>query len=57
MKDALKSPTNYKISHVDDETLKLLVGGFYPLEFKSQEFLVLDQFRRDIKELKEELSS
>ena len=46
---------NYKIDHMNDDSLKILIGGFYPLEFKSQETLVFNKFRADIEDLRDEL--
>jgi hypothetical protein len=47
---------NFKIDHMNEDSLKILIGGFYPLEFKSQELLILNKFRDDINDIKNELS-
>ncbi len=47
---------NFKIDHMNEDSLKILIGGFYPLEFKSQESLILNKFRDDINDIKNELS-
>ena len=48
---------NFKVDHMNDDSLKILIGGFYPLEFKSQELLMFNKFKTDIEGLKDELNS